>query len=160
MGVTMTAATASSCAAPRCRGWGRPTSRRDQHGAVAVVEFVLLIPVLLGVVALAVVAGRVTSADGEVQGAVRAAARAASIEHSPADAQAAADQAAQVELQAAGATCHDYSLQVVVGPPGGVDRATLSCVVPLVAVDWVDASTSKTIIATFSSPVNEYSEGS
>jgi hypothetical protein len=131
---------------------------RGEDG-LASAELVILVPVLLAVIGLAVIGGRITTAEGQVHSAVRAAARAASLQRDPADAQAAADQAAQSDLATAGVSCRSYSLQFTAGPPGGVDRATLSCVVPLGGVEWMNVAPSKTIVESFSSPVDPYRQG-
>ncbi len=135
-----------------------PVPRRRGEEGVAALELVIVTPLLIAVLGLAVIGGRIAKADGEVQGVVRAAARAASMQRSPAAAQSAADQAAQADLQAAGVTCRQYNLQLVTGPAGGVDRATLSCVVPLADVSWMGVGASKTITSSFSSPVDPYRE--
>jgi Flp pilus assembly protein TadG len=125
----------------------------DERG-VATLEFVIWIPVLVLVLALAVTGGRLAKADGEVQSAVRAAARAASQARDDPDAQAAADQAAQAALADGGVTCRSYSLSVTTAGPGGLDRAHLSCVVNLGDVDLLGAGPSKTLTADFASPVD------
>lgn len=134
-------------------------AHRGESG-LATVELVVLIPVLLAVIGLAVIGGRITTAEGQVQGAARAAARAASLQRDPTDAQAAADQAAQADLHAAGVSCASYTLHLTAGPPGGVDQVTLSCVVPLGGVEWMNVAASKTVVSSFSSPVDAYREGS
>jgi Flp pilus assembly protein TadG len=134
---------------------GRGPLRRGEEGSAA-VELVLLTPLLVALVGLAVIGGRISKADGEVQGAARAAARAASMQRSSGAAQSAADQAAQTELQGAGVTCGNYTLQLVPGPAGGVDRATLTCVVPLADLSWTGMTASKTVVATSASPVDPY----
>jgi Flp pilus assembly protein TadG len=63
-----------------------------ERGSLA-VEFVILAPLLIGLMLFLVLAGRVVEAHGQVDGAARDAARAASVARSAADAQAAADQA-------------------------------------------------------------------
>ena len=63
-----------------------------ERGSLA-VEFIILAPLLIGLMLFLVLAGRVVEAHGQVDGAARDAARAASVARSAADAQAAADQA-------------------------------------------------------------------
>jgi Flp pilus assembly protein TadG len=132
-----------------------PSRRHDERG-ISSLELVVVVPVMLAMLGLAVIGGRVAKADGEIHGAARAAARAASTQRSPADAQAAADAAAQAELTSAGVTCTHYNISVATGGPGGFDRVQLACTVPLGDVDWIGVGPSKTVTATFTSPVDEY----
>ncbi len=63
------------------------------------VEFVLLAPLLLGLMLFLVLAGRVVEAHGQADGAARDAARAASVARSLPAAQAAADQAVRDDVR-------------------------------------------------------------
>src|SRR5205814_5965858 len=71
---------------------GTGTGGDGERGSIA-VEFVILAPLLIGLMLFLVLAGRVVESHGQVDGAARDAARAASVARSAADAQAAADQA-------------------------------------------------------------------
>jgi Flp pilus assembly protein TadG len=75
-----------------------PDAAERQRGSMA-VEFVLLAPLLLGLMLFLVLAGRVVEAHGQVDGAARDAARAASVARSLGQAQAAADQAVQKDVR-------------------------------------------------------------
>jgi Flp pilus assembly protein TadG len=130
-------------------------SRRDERG-IAAIEFVLVVPVLLLLLALGVVGGRVAKTEGELQSAVRAAARAASVQRSDSAATDAAQQAAIIELDQGGVTCHGFSLTVTPEGAGGVDHVQLSCVVPLDDVAFIGFGASKTMTADFSSPVDTF----
>jgi Flp pilus assembly protein TadG len=91
------------------------------------VEFVILVPLLLGLMLFLVFAGRVVEAHGEADGAARDAARAASIAHSPSDAQAFADQAVSTDIHG---WCGN---PIVAGFAAGSQAVTvtLRCTVPL-----------------------------
>lgn len=133
-------------------------SRRTDEAGVAAVEFVIWVPILLIVLSVAVVGGRVAKADLELHGVARAAARAASAQRSGPAAAGAAQAAAQASLATSGVTCHDYTLSLTPGGPGGADRAHLVCVVPLDGIDFIGAGPSKTMSADVSSPVDEFRE--
>jgi Flp pilus assembly protein TadG len=80
----------------------RPTaspSRPDRQRGSMTVEFVLLAPLLLGLMLFLVMAGRVVEAHGEADGAARDAARAASVARSLGAAQLAADQAVRTDVR-------------------------------------------------------------
>lgn len=80
----------------------RPTaspSGPDRQRGSMTVEFVLLAPLLLGLMLFLVMAGRVVEAHGEADGAARDAARAASVARSLGAAQLAADQAVRTDVR-------------------------------------------------------------
>jgi Flp pilus assembly protein TadG len=66
---------------------------RAGDGGSMTVEFVIVVPVLIVLILFLVMAGRVSEARGQADGAARDAARAASIALDPGDAQTWADQA-------------------------------------------------------------------
>ena len=76
----------------------RQVARYRQRGSMT-VEFVLLAPLLLGLMLFLVLAGRVVEAHGEADGAARDAARAASVARSLGAAQAAAAQAVSSDVR-------------------------------------------------------------
>ena len=76
---------------------GSAPPRRDRGSMT--VEFVLLAPLLLGLMLFLVLAGRVVEAHGQADGAARDAARAASVARSLPAAQAAADQAVRDDVR-------------------------------------------------------------
>ena len=78
---------------------GRDPDGGGERGSLA-VEFVILAPLLIGLMLFLVLAGRVVEAHGQVDGAARDAARAASVARSAADAQAAADLAVAADVGA------------------------------------------------------------
>lgn len=75
-----------------------PAGPDRQRGSMT-VEFVLLAPLLLGLMLFLVMAGRVVEAHGEADGAARDAARAASVARSLGAAQLAADQAVRTDVR-------------------------------------------------------------
>jgi Flp pilus assembly protein TadG len=79
-------------------GLSRQAVQPRQRGSMT-VEFVLLAPLLLGLMLFLVLAGRVVEAHGQVDGAARDAARAASVARSLGAAQVAADQAVRADVR-------------------------------------------------------------
>lgn len=105
---------------------------RDEGGS-AVLEMVILAPVLLLLLALAVAGGRLALAHEQVDAAAGQAARAASIARSPT---AAADQArlsAEDALANAGLSCTPMAVSVDTSlfRPGGSVTVTLTCTAQL-----------------------------
>jgi Flp pilus assembly protein TadG len=123
------------------------------------VGVVLLTPVVLALLAFAVLAGRLGTAHQDVVTAAQAAARAASFRQSPgamdADARAAADRT----LRNAGMACASTSVEVGTAGSGGTVSATVACEVAL--ADLVDLAMPghKTITARASAPVDRYRGG-
>lgn len=104
-------------------------SRTRGEAGTAVVELVLVVPVLLALLALVVFAGRVGSASADVTAAARDAARAASLRDAPAAARADAESTAEAALAATGVSCADTSVAVEAGAlrPGGSVAVTVTC---------------------------------
>ena len=116
---------------------GRTEARRgaatsDERG-IAVLEFVLLVPVMLLMVFVVVGLGRLGMARQDIDAAARDAARAGSIARSPDDAQAAATAAANYALAAHDITCAGMSVIVDTSDfrPGGWVRVDLSCAIEM-----------------------------
>jgi len=113
---------------------GRPTricrrrSRRPDDG-MAVVETVVLTPILIVVLLAAVMAGRFESARLHVDTAASNAARAASLARSPAGADAAGLAEAHRSLSDAGVACPSPHVTVDTAGfrPGGVVKVSLTC---------------------------------
>jgi len=115
----------TSAAAPR------PACLHRQRGSMT-VEFVLLAPLLLGLMLFLVLAGRVVEAHGEADGAARDAARAASVARSLGAAQVAADQAVQADVRG------ECGLPIVQGYARGSTAVvvTLHCQVDLAFIGY------------------------
>ena len=101
---------------------------RDDRGSAG-ISVVLLTPVVLALLAFAVLAGRVGTAHQDVVSAAQAAARAASLRQAGPAAESDALDAAQVTLRSAGLECASTSVSVDLGrgAPGGAITATVTC---------------------------------
>ena len=130
------------------------------HGNAA-LELVILAPVMLGLVALVIAAGRTTIAQSAVNAAARDAARQASISLTQEEAQAAAQASAGTSLRSDGLDCvpivgTDVSqFGTVPGHPATV-TATVSCTVPLADLALPGLPGSVRLQATFTSPLDIY----
>lgn len=138
---------------------------RDSQAGNAVLELVILAPVLLMLVSLVVAAGRTSVALGSVQAAARDAARQASISRTPAAALSAAVTSATAELDAEDLDC----VPAPVVTPDGLYRAfatpvglpasvsfTVSCTVSLSDLVLPGVPGHKTLSARFTSPLDPY----
>ena len=133
-----------------------PTTTRDRGSAS--VELVLMTPVLVALLLFVVAVGRLSTSRGEVDAAARDAARAASIERSATSAQTAGINAASITLADRGVTCRELDVTIDTGDfrSNGLVRATVACTVDLEALAGIGLPGSKTLIATFSAPVDHY----
>ncbi len=135
----------------------------DRAAGSAALELVVLAPVLLFLLGLVIAAGRTSIADGSVAAAARDAARQASISLTPAAAQAAAFSSATQALSQDGLDCHPVvtvdttGFGVPVGEPATV-TATVTCRVRLSDLVVPGLPGSKTLTATFTSPLDPYRE--
>jgi Flp pilus assembly protein TadG len=100
--------------------------RRGERGSMT-VEFVIVAPLVIGLMLFLVLAGRVVEAHGQVDGAARDAARAASVARTAGDAQAAADLAVRHDT---GTLCQAPQLQGY-APGSTAVVITLHCTVDL-----------------------------
>ncbi|MER8160042.1 TadE/TadG family type IV pilus assembly protein [Streptomyces sp. NPDC094472] len=146
--------TASRARRPGC------ALRRDR-GSYA-VETAILAPVLIGILGLMIAFGRVADADGAVDSAARAAARAASLERDAGTAQSKAQSAASRSLDGGGVTCQTSSVTVDtsgyaldVGEDASV-TATISCSASLSDIGLPGLPGSKTLTASWTSPIDTY----
>lgn len=133
----------------------------DERGSVA-LELAILAPVLLLLLALMIALGRVSAANGHVDGAAFTAARSASIQRTADTAQTNATEAARRYLQQRGLTCQPQNVAVDtsgfaagLGEQGNV-RVNVSCTVPLSEVTGVLPIGERTFTATAVSPVDSY----
>lgn len=133
------------------------TKGHDERGSAA-VELVLVTPLLIGLLLFVVALGRLAGANGEVQAASRDAARAAANTRSPHAAHQAAITAATATLQDRGVECRELSVSVDAREfrADGFVSATVSCTVDLSGVTTIGFPVSKTLDATFVSPIDRY----
>jgi Flp pilus assembly protein TadG len=138
-----------------------PSRRRPGDGGNAALELVILAPVLLCLLGLVIAAGRTSIAQGSVAAAARDAARQASISLTPGAAQAAARSSALAALDQDGLDCSPVvtvnvaGFGVPVGEPASVS-ATVTCRVSLSDLIVPGMPGSKTLKATFSSPLDPF----
>ena len=137
------------------------SSRRDRDAGNAALELVILAPVILFLLGLVIAAGRTSVAQGSVAAAARDAARQASISLTPGAAQTAALSSARAALSQDGLTCDPVvtvnvsGFGVPVGEPASV-QATVTCRVSLSSLVVPGMPGSRTLQATFSSPLDPY----
>lgn len=110
------------------------------RGSVA-AEVAVVAPALLMLMLLVVYAGHVAEADGDVRRAAAEAARAASLRQLPEAATAAASEAAQANLAAAGVACNPLTVDVDTTnfAPGGTVTVDVTCLATLDAVSLIGA---------------------
>lgn len=130
---------------------------RDERG-VATLELVLLVPVFLACMFLAVVAGRLGQARGDIDAVARDAARAGSIARSPDEAVAAAQAAADDVLADRGLTCANLAVAVDTSDyrPGGWVRVDVTCTIPFTELTGVWTPGARTMQARGLSVVDTY----
>jgi Flp pilus assembly protein TadG len=131
--------------------------RRDRGSAGVTV--VLLTPVVLALLALAVLAGRVGAAHQDVVFAAQAAARAASLRDAGSPAATTDARAAAVTtLDSAGVECASTTVTVDNNGngPGGAATATVSCVVRLADLAELALPGRMTVTATAAAPIDYY----
>jgi Flp pilus assembly protein TadG len=142
---------------------GRARACRDRGSAA--LELVVLAPAILMLIGVVIAAGRTSSAQSAIEAAARDAARQASIAPDYAAAQADGQASALAALNSDGLACNPLSVNVhagaflttTAGQPGLV-WATVSCTVPLSDL-WVPGLPgSRTMTATFYSPLDEFRE--
>jgi Flp pilus assembly protein TadG len=137
------------------------SSRPDRDAGNAALELVILAPVILFLLGLVIAAGRTSVAQGSVAAAARDAARQASISLTPSAAQDAALSSARAALGQDGLNCDPVvtvnvsGFGVPVGEPADV-QATVTCQVSLSSLVVPGMPGSKTLRATFTSPLDPY----
>jgi hypothetical protein len=144
---------ADAQAAPRRRPNGGPDD------GLAVVETVLLTPVLIAVFLAAIFVGRLESSRLDVDSAAASAARSASLARSPAAAVTAARAEAARSLASTGVACPQPKVAVDTSAfrPGGVVRVVLTChadLGDLAGVGFLPIDTA--ITKSSASPVDRY----
>jgi Flp pilus assembly protein TadG len=140
-------------------GHRRHAGPSAQSGS-ATIELVLCTPMLLALLLLAVLAGRVTQARAEVDGAARDAARAASIARDPSAATLAARQAAAATLGQHHVTCRTLDVAIDTGGfrAGGTVAVTVACTVDLADLSLLRVPGARTVTARFVEPLDTFRE--
>jgi Flp pilus assembly protein TadG len=141
---------------------GRMAASRREAGN-APLELMILAPVIMMLICLVIAAGRTTIAQGSVDAAARDAARQASVARSPEAAVAAAYASARSELSGESLNCtpvirlprvyRDFAARV--GTPAAV-TAQVTCTVSLADLLIPGLPGSKTLRASFTSPIDPY----
>jgi Flp pilus assembly protein TadG len=129
----------------------------DEHGS-AVVELVLLTPVLILMLLFIVLCARLSDADLRLGDAAHQAARAATTARNPIAAASDATSTAQTALADAGIACQSLSARTDTGglQPGSTVTTTLSCTIGLRDLALLSLPGSVTLTATSSSIVDIY----
>lgn len=133
----------------------RSVSWRSEDGS-AVVEMVLLTPIVI-IIALAMVAlGRLAQGRLDVDAAAKQAARAASLAASPYAAQIAATNASDAALRGLSPACSASSVTTSTSgfQPGGTVTVTVTCIVSLADLSLVPVGGHTSISSSFAEPLN------
>jgi Flp pilus assembly protein TadG len=140
-----------------------PARRGLRDEGNAPLELVVLAPVVFLLIAFVVAAGRTSIAQGSVSAAARDAARQASISLTPGRAQTAALSSAMTALSQNGLDCRPVvtvdtsGFGIPVGQPATVS-ATVTCTVSLSDLLVPGLPGSRTLTATFTSPLDPFRE--
>jgi Flp pilus assembly protein TadG len=137
-------------------------SRRRDEGATSLEMLVVGAPAMLLFLAFFVAAGRISTAGSAVEGAARDAARTASLDRFADHASEDANATARQSLDAQDVKCQNLDVGVdtsgFAAPLGAAAHVTvtISCTVPLADLVLWGTPGSKTLTATFSSPLDPY----
>lgn len=136
------------------------TRQRDEKGTIP-LELVIIAPMLAVLLAVLVVAWRVSEAGNQVTAAAAEAARAASLERDVASSAAAGQEAARRTLEDRGLSCVDLDVVVDVSTyePGGYVEATVTCTADLDDLSVPGAPGSWTEEASFIEPIEQFRGG-
>jgi hypothetical protein len=164
------AASASAARSVRLSAAQRPRSGRDPEqksckvaadAGNAALELVILAPIIVFLIGFVIAAGRTSIAQGSVAAAAREAARQASIRLSASEAQQVAESTARAALSGDGLHCNPTvtlnltGFDVPIGRPAHVS-ATVTCTVPLSDLLVPGMPGSRTLRATFTSPLDPF----
>ena len=130
---------------------------RDQRGS-AVLEMVILAPVLLLILGLGVAGARVVLAHQEADSVAGQAARAASIARDPTQAIAAAQDTATAALAQSGLSCSPMAVSVDTSGfrAGGSVAVTITCTVQLGSLMPASLVGARTISGRATAPIDTY----
>ncbi|WP_307806738.1 TadE/TadG family type IV pilus assembly protein [Streptomyces sp. FH025] len=145
----------------RSRLWWRP--RRPDRGGVA-IEAAIVVPPVVGLVLLAIAAGRVQTTAGTVEAAARAGARTASLQRSVDGMDQPAADSARATLNQQGVSCRNGDVRVRKGeldlPGGPVATVTVTVVCDVELVDLLGGPAglpvTKHLVGEFTSVVDRY----
>lgn len=131
--------------------------RRDARGT-AVIELVLMAPVLMVILLFVVGLGRMAHARQQIESVAADSARAASLERNTSQSAAAAKTAAERSLGEAGVSCTNLQVNVDLADyqPGGQVRVTVSCTTELSDVALAGFPGSRVFTATSTVPIETY----
>ncbi len=134
---------------------------RSERGSAS-IEAVIIVPAVGLVIALLILAGRITIADQTVHAAAAEAARTSTLARTPDDAHTRANHAARATLTSQNTTCAATEITVdtsgfsrPLGTPASV-TVTVTCHIPLTDLTLPGISGTKTITATANSPLDPY----
>jgi Flp pilus assembly protein TadG len=134
----------------------QPTTGPERGGAA--VELTLVTPLLLTLLLLMVAAGRLTTAQAEVDAAARDAARSASLQRDPASAASAAHTSAQAALGDQRLTCQTLGVRADTSAfrAGGHVTVEVTCTARLSDLTLLRLPGAKTMHARFTHPIDLY----
>lgn len=135
---------------------------RSDEGGASPLEMVIMAPFLILIIGVLIYGGRTRAADNSVEQAATDAARSASTARSSSQAQEAARTAALASLQRQGLKCSETTASIdtsgfrkPAGTPANV-TATVTCVVSMADVSIPGIPGSKTVTASWVSPLDIY----
>jgi Flp pilus assembly protein TadG len=135
-------------------------ARRRQRGATA-LEIALLTPIFLILLDFAVLGGRLSESQAQVDAAAHAAARAASLQRTVTSAASAARTVAADTLpHAVGCRTLDVAIDTASFHPGGVVVVNVQCDVSLSDLAWLPLPGTHTVTGTSTSAVDTYRSAS
>jgi Flp pilus assembly protein TadG len=138
--------------------FARLRARAAEDNGSAAAELVLITPLLIMILMLIIAAGRLTDARLQVDSAAMQAARAASLARDPAAADSQAEATAQAALVSEHVTCDPLTVTPDTAEfrPGGQVSVQVSCTVSLAGLTLVHLPGSRTLTATFTSPIDVF----
>jgi Flp pilus assembly protein TadG len=115
----------------------------------AVIETVLVVPIVIVLICFIVFVGRITTADNDITAATKDAARAATLQRDAYAADSAARDTAAASLIRAGIDCAQLNVNVDTSnfAPGGFVRVDIACTVSLAQISQLALPGDKTISA-------------
>ena len=138
-------------------------ARGPEERGTATLEWVVIAPGALLIMAFLALAGRVALANGVVEQAAADAARAASLARGPASAEAAANEAAELSLTDQGLECLSTTVDVNTAgfhtAPGQAANVSVTITCPIRVLDLpIPGVGPRTAISTAISPIDTYRE--
>lgn len=133
------------------------SQRRRSRGSTT-LELVVLTPVVLALIDLAVLGGRLTDSQSQVDGAAASASRAASMDRTPGPAVADATSTALSTLSQQHVTCMTPLVQVDTSAfhPGGWVAVTVTCDASLNDLGWLPVPATRALSSRSVSAIDVY----